>query len=366
MNTDKLKKIVSMFDIEGGIASVVPLGEGFINDTFIVETQGDGPKYILQRKNHTIFPDVPSMMDNIVAVSEHIKNKVLAAGGDPMREAMTVTFTKDGKSYYKDEQGDFWAVCLFISESVTYDRLTSPELAYKGGVGIGRFQSQLADFNKPLAETIKGFHNIRHRFNQWDEAIKNDAAGRVKDLAQNIEWIESRRESMLNFWSKVEQGEIPTRVTHNDTKISNILFDNKGEVLCVIDLDTVMSSTSLNDFGDAVRTYTNTGAEDDKDLENVSMSIQMFKALTEGYLSERKETLTPSEKEWLVFGANYIVYEQVLRFLMDYINGDTYYRIHYPDHNLVRAKAQYKLLLSIEAQYDEMKKIVTDYCKNNG
>ncbi len=227
-----------------------------------------------------------------------------------------------------------------------------------GGVGIGKFQSQLSDFTEPLAETIKGFHNIRWRFKQWDESLRLNRAGRVVALSREIEWIESRREGMLEFWKKVEDGIIPTRVTHNDTKISNILFNEKGEVLCVIDLDTVMNSTSLNDFGDAIRSYANTGLEDEKDLSKVNFSLEYFEAYTKGYLSQRRNTLVASELENLAFSARYITYEQVLRFLMDYIDGDTYYRIAYPEHNLVRTNAQFKLLLEMEAAYQQMCEVV--------
>ena len=369
---DKHQNIVSKFEIAGTVTEITPLGPGFINDTFIVKT-AEGNKYILQRKNHIIFPDVPGMMNNILMVTEHIKAKVAAAGGDPMREVLTVTkraaatLTEEEKAqpysdlYYKDEDGNFWAVCIFIEGSITYEKADNPKLAFNGGQGIGKFQSQLADFTTPLSETIKGFHNIRWRFQQWEESIARDAAGRVKDLSEEISWIESRKEEMLKFWSLVEDGTIPTRVTHNDTKISNILFDAAGEVLCVIDLDTCMSSTSLNDFGDAIRTYTNTSAEDEKDLSKVSMSIEMFKAYAEGYLSERKDTLCESELEWLAFSARYITYEQVLRFLMDYIDGDKYYKTFYPGHNLVRTHAQYKLLRSMEEQYEQMVEIIKSF-----
>ena len=373
---EEMLAIAQKFETTGKISGIRPLGPGFINDTFIVNTEGkDASRYILQRKNHLIFPDVPGMMKNIELVTDHIRKKVVAAGGDPLREVLTVirrnpeTMTESerqapaGHLYYKDGNGNFWAMCLFIEGSVTYEKADTPLLCYKGGEGIGRFQAQLSDFTTPLSETIKGFHNIRWRFRQWDEALEKDAAGRVKDLAEEIGWIDSRRKEMLDFWSKVEDGTIPTRVTHNDTKISNILFDGKGDVLCVIDLDTCMSSTSLNDFGDAIRSYTNTGAEDDRDLANVSMSISMFEAYTRGYLSQRKGNLTDSEIENLAFSAKYITYEQVLRFLMDYIDGDKYYKTAYPGHNLVRTRAQYRLLQSIEEQYGAMKKIVEEYAK---
>ena len=354
MTQEKLIEIASQFAIEGEIAEINALGEGFINDTFVVTTAGDAPDYILQRKNHIVFPDVPGMMDNIKAVTEHIKAKV----ADPMRETLTVIPANDGKLYVQDGE-NFWAVCLFIPDTASYDRADSPALAYQGGVGIGRFQALLADFDKPLNETIKGFHNIRWRFQQWDETVAADPVGRVADLQEEISWIESRRKEMLDFWSLVEDGTIPMHVTHNDTKISNILFNKAdGSMLCMIDLDTVMSSTSLNDFGDAIRSYTNTGAEDDKNLDNVKMDLAMFKAYTEGYLHEQKASMVQSELDYLAFSARYITFEQVLRFLMDYIDGDKYYKTAYPEHNLVRTRAQYKLLQSMEEQYEQMCEIV--------
>ena len=354
MTQERLFAVASAFALEGEIASIRALGEGFINDTLVVETLGSAPNYILQRKNHTIFPDVPGMMQNIRAVTEHIKRKV----ANPLSQTLTIVESKSGELYVKEGE-NYWAMCLYIPGTVTYSEAKTTELAYQGGVGIGRFHSLVADFTEPLNETIKGFHNIRWRFQQWDETIAQDRVGRVAEVAEEIAWIEQRRDEMLEFWSKVESGEIPTRVTHNDTKISNILFDEaSGSVLCAIDLDTVMSSTLLNDFGDAIRSYTNTGAEDDKCLDRVEMSIEMFRAYSEGYLSEQRDSMSESEKEWLAFSARYITYEQVLRFLMDYIDGDRYYKTAYADHNLVRARAQYKLLQSIERQYDEMCAII--------
>lgn len=356
MTQEKLREIASHFSLEGEVESIAPLGEGFINDTFVVRTVGSAPDYILQRKNHNVFPDVPAMMENIKAVTEHIKRKV----ADPLRQTLTVIETHDGALYHKDGE-NFWAVCIFIPGTTTYDRADSPALAYQGGKGIGQFQRLLSDFDQPLSETIKGFHNIRHRFEQWDQMLKADPMGRVKDLSTEIEWIESRRAEMMAFWSKVETGEIPTHVTHNDTKISNILFDSAtGDVLCAIDLDTVMSSTSLNDFGDAIRSYANTGAEDDPVLDNVEMSLEMFRAYTEGYLSEQREAMSASEKEWLAFSAIYITFEQVLRFLMDYMDGEKYWKTAYEGHTLVRTHAQYKLLQSMERQYPEMRRIVEE------
>lgn len=360
-----LNQIAGKFAIEGEVVRVKPLGEGFINDTFIIETEGNNPNYILQRKNKKIFTNIPAMMDNILRVTTHLKNKILCAEGDPMREAMTITPTKNGQLYYKDEECEYWAVCLFIDDTIAYQAAKTPELAYQGGKGIGKFQAMLADFTEPLADILPGFHNMRYRLKQWDEVLAKDPVGRKAQCKEQIDWIESRRDEMLAFWEKVEKGIIPMRVTHNDTKINNILFDKQGNVLCVIDLDTVLSSTCLNDYGDAMRSYTNTGAEDDPNLDNVSMSLDIFKGYTEGYLSETKVFLNEAEIENLAFSAKYITFEQVLRFLMDYIDGDNYYKIKSPDHNLVRTKAQYKLLQSMEEQYDKMKEIVKEALKGS-
>lgn len=360
MNT-KLIEIASNFKIDGVIEEVKPLGEGFINDTFIITTKEDGPSYILQRKNKAIFSPIPAMMENIQKVCSHIKAKVETAGGDPMREAMTVIPADDGKLYWLDEEEEYWAVCLFIKDTIAHESAETPELAYAGGKGIGKFQSMVADLKEPLVNILPGFHDIRFRFKQWDEVLAKNPVGRKGELSEEINWVESRRKEMLDFWKLVEDGTIETRVTHNDTKINNILFTKEGNVLCVIDLDTVLNSTALNDFGDAMRSYTNTGAEDDENLENVSMDIEIYKAFTKGYLEEAKSFLSAKEIEYLAFSAKYITYEQVLRFLMDYIDGDNYYKVKSPEHNLIRTRAQYKLLQSMEAQYDEMKKIVKEF-----
>lgn len=360
INTMEVQEIANQFNFEGTIESVAPLGEGFINDTFVVKTADNAPDYILQRKNKKIFPNVPAMMENIVNVTDHLRKKVLAAGGDPDSEVLRVIYTRNGAPYFVDDAGQYWAACVFVPDSVTYAQADTPALAAKGGEGIGKFHAMLMDFDKPINEIIPGFHNMEIRLEQWDEAVKADRAGRVADVAEEIGWIEEHRRQMMEFQKLVDNGTIPKRVTHNDTKITNILFDRQGAVKCVIDLDTLMSAPIHNDMGDSIRTYANTGAEDDRDLTRVSMSLPMFEGYVKGYLSQVGHLLTPAEIEWLPFAPLFITYEQTLRFLMDYINGDTYYKIKYPEHNLDRTRAQYALFKSMLEQYPMMKQIVYD------
>ena len=363
VNKDKLIGIAGQFRLNGKVTDISPLGAGFINDTFLVFTDGNKtPSYILHRKNHVVFPDVPAMMENIRKVTEHIKAKV----SDPERQTLTVISALDGKLYHKDSDGNFWAVCLYIGGSKSYTVADTEELARQGGIGLGEFHLLVSDFHEPLTEIIKGFHNMRFRFSQWDASVAADKAGRVASVKEEIEWIESRREVMMAFREKIEKGVFPVRATHNDTKISNFLFNAAdGSLLCAIDLDTLMSSTILNDVGDALRSYTNTGAEDDADLSRVGMSMGMFKAYIGGYLSKMKDILTDEEVGALAFSGLYITFEQVLRFLMDYIDGDTYYKTAYPEHNLVRTRAQYKLLQSMESQLEQMNAYV-ESCVRTG
>lgn len=346
------------FAFDGVVQEIRSLGEGLINDTFFVETIGNSPNYILQKKNKNIFKDIPAMMDNIYKVSSHLKEKIVRQGGNPLREALTITPTLDNKLYYLDEDGEYWAACLFIDNTIAYDYADSPALAAQGGRGIGKFQSMLADMKEPLADILPGFHNMKFRFQQWDEVLAKDPIGRKKHVLKEIGWIENRRDEMLALWNKFEAGELPVRVTHNDTKISNILFDKQGNVLCVIDLDTVLSSMCLNDYGDAIRSYTNAGKEDDENSDNVYIKMDIFEGYTAGYLSEAITFLTPAEIENLAFSAKYITFEQVLRFLMDYIDGDNYYKVKNNTHNLIRTHAQYKLLQSMDENYEKMCEIV--------
>lgn len=345
----QLLEIACSFQLEGTPLRVDNLGDGFINDTYIIKMADSPVKYILQRKNTNIFKDVPGMMNNIQAITRHLKKKISAAGGDPMREALTVVPAKDGKLYHVHD-GEYWCVTVFISDSVSYDKADTPLLAERGGRGIGRFQAMLSDFDQPLVDTLPGFHNISFRYGQWDETLDRNPVHRAGSVRDLIAEIEARRSEMLEFYKLVETGQIPLRVTHNDTKIANMLFDHDGNVLCVLDLDTVLKAPCLYDFGDSIRSYTNTGAEDDPNPDNVSMSREMYDAFLRGYLSEADSFLTDTERRWLPFSARYITYEQVLRFLMDYIDGDKYYKVKYPKHNLVRTRAQLKLLRSIESQ----------------
>lgn len=366
MENEQLLKVASQFIPQNEIGQVVPLGEGFINDTFLVHPiDPTHAKYLLQRKNKAIFPDIPAMMDNILKVTNHLKQKIREKGGDPQRESMTIIAASDGQYYYRDENQDFWTVCLFIEDHLVYDKVDSPRIAYSGGKGIGRFQAMLSDFHEKLADTLPGFHNMRHRFGQWDEVLKNDPAGRKHLVLEEIGWVEGRREEMMAFWTLVENGTIPKRVTHNDTKISNILFDKQAEVLCMIDLDTVLQSPVLNDFGDAIRSYANTAAEDEPKLDLVSLDLQLYSEFARGYLEEARPFLTQTEVNYLAFSARLITFEQVLRFLMDYLYGDRYYKIKYPDHNLVRTHAQFRLLQSMEDQFDEMNNIVLKIFTND-
>ena len=360
----KFKKIASRFDIPCEIVRIENMGEGFINDTLRVLTPDGNRDYILQRKNKRVFCDIPAMMENIRSVTSYLKAATVATGGDASREVLTQIPLRDfSQLYWQDEEGEYWTVCEFVPGSIAYERVDTTSQAFEGGRGIGRFHRLLEGFREPVSDTIPGFHNLRLRFKQWDEALKADISGRKSSVLEEISWIESRRDEIMAFQTMIETGRFPVRVAHNDTKISNILFDADGHALCVIDLDTMMNATVFNDFGDAIRSYTNTGAEDDADLSRVSCSMEYFEAYTRGFLAECGSMLTADELEWLPFAGRFITFEQVLRFLMDYINGDTYYKVAYPDHNLVRTRAQFALLSSMEQQYPRMQAIVADAVK---
>ncbi|MDD4920659.1 MAG: aminoglycoside phosphotransferase family protein [Bacteroidales bacterium] len=345
--------IVTHFCIPEHVTCVPALGEGFINDTFLVQTSAK-QKYILRRKNRSVFPNIPAMMDNISKVTSHILSK----GGTTFRLAAT----KDGKWYHRDPDGEYWACFTFIPDTFTFEHADHIDLVKAGGEGIGLFNSQMADFYGHLEDTLPGFHNISYRFEQFAGSLNRarSHASRLEEVVSLIEEIYSRKEQMEAFWKLVETGNIPRRVSHNDTKLSNFLFDKDRQVVCAVDLDTVMQTTVLFDFGDAVRSYTNPYPEDHPHFQEIKMDVERFSALSEGYLSKAAWFLNEEEKNYLAFSALYITYEQFLRFLMDYIDGDTYYRLRYPGHNLVRARSQLALLKSMEEQFPAMQHILSE------
>ncbi len=354
----------SKFQISSKIDSITPLVEGNIHESFIVKTSGsDSYHYLLQHKNKNVFRDVPAMMQNISLVSKHLKFKVENKGLDPLRHALTLIPALSGELYYIDSEGEYWAMCLFIKDSVTYHIPVNGLMAFSGGRGTGEFHYLLSDFTEPLTDILPGFHNLRYRYEQWDGVIGNISKSLKSLYSKEIDWIESRREDMMNFRSLFENGQIPIRVAHNDAKLLNILFDKQGEVLCLIDLDTVLYGSVLYDYGDAIRSYTNTGAEDDVNPENVHINMDYYEAFTRGYIREASTFLNQTEVDSLAFAARYITFEQLLRFLMDYLDGNRYYRISHPEHNIQRSRAQYALLMDIEKNFGKMVNIVLDIYK---
>jgi hypothetical protein len=355
----------SNFQINSKIESIELLGEGNIHETFIVKTSGtDSADYLLQHKNKIVFRDVPSMMQNISRVCAHLKNKVEKRGMDPLRHSLTLIPTKENALYYLDKEGEFWAMCLYIKNSVTYRIPLNSSQAFAGGRGTGDFHNMLSDFSEPLTDILPGFHNMRFRYEQWDAVISNLSSDLKSRYSAEIEWIESRREGMMKFRSLFENGKIPLRVAHNDAKLLNVLFDKQDNVLCLIDLDTVLYGSVLYDYGDAIRSYTNTGEEDDVNPENVNMKMDYFDAFTRGYIKEASAFLNQTEVESLAFAARYITFEQLLRFLMDYLDGNRYYRITHPEHNMQRSRAQYALLVDMEKHYGEMVNRTFDIYRN--
>lgn len=352
---EQLLEILSNFDLKEKVVSAEPFGNGHINDTLKVTTENGEPKYVLQRINHLIFTNVDMLQNNIQVVTSHIRKKLEAKGEtDIDRKVLTFLPTKDGKLYYSDGNS-YWRVCLFIPNSKSYEEVT-PELSYEAGKAFGDFQTMLADLPEgSLGETIPNFHNMEFRLQQFHDAIRSNAAGRLEEVKDLVDEIEKRAEAMCIQERLYREGKLKKRTNHCDTKVNNILFDaNSDQVLCVIDLDTVMPGFVLSDIGDFIRTAGNTGAEDDENLDNVNVNIPIFQAYTKGYMEKAKAFLTPIEIRMLPYGGRLLTYMQTVRFLTDYLNGDIYYKIHSPKHNLIRAKAQFKLLQSLEAHAAEM------------
>ena len=341
----------------------VPCGNGHINSTFVAEKDGD--MYILQLINTGVFKNPTDMMNNICKVTNHIKKKVIQFGGDVEREVMSVLTTVDGKNFFVASNGDTYRAYKYIKDSVTIDGNATPEEFCQAGIGFGKFQNYLADFPiSDLVETIENFHHTPNRINKLKETIKTDKFDRVKTCEDVIEYILKNEHEAGVIIDGIQNGSIPIRVTHNDTKLNNILFDkNTKEAICVIDLDTVMPGSLLYDFGDAIRYGASTAAEDEKDLDKVAIDLKLFESFSKGFVTTLKDTITETEKKLLPFSAKLLTYELVVRFLDDYLNGDTYFKTKYLEHNLVRAKNQMKICQDIESKFDDMHKIIKDILK---
>ena len=359
MEQKELQQIASHFQIEGNIVEVKPLGNGLINTTYMVVTEGDAPNYVLQNINVAIFPDVELLMNNIVAVTGHIRAKLEAAGADDIdRKVLKFVPCQCGKFYYEHD-GKFWRVMVFIPDTVSKSGVT-PESSYIVGETFGDFQASLADIPAQLGESIKDFHNIEFRLQQLKEAMEADKMGRLAETKDIADELMKRAEDMTRSERLFREGKLPKRICHCDTKVDNILFDKDENVLCVIDLDTVMPSFVFSDYGDFLRSAANTQPEDSADYDKIEFRMDIFKAFTEGYLKTARAFLTPVEIENLPYGATLFPYMQTVRFYADYLNGDTYYKIQYPEHNLVRTKNQLTLLQRAEAHIPEMEAFIKE------
>lgn len=355
------EEILSCFPVKGKILNVVPYGCGHINSTFLVETEQE--KYILQKINTSIFTDPAALMKNIVLVTEHLKKKIQAQGGDPMRETLTVIPTIEGESFYRCSQGNCYRVYRFIEGARSYQIVEKPSHFYCAARSFGRFHNMLADFRaEQLHESIPFFHHTPKRYDALHEAIREDRMGRAQSVQRQIAFALEREEMAGVITRDMESGLLPLRVTHNDTKFNNILIDDETEEgICVVDLDTVMPGTPLCDFGDAIRFGTNPCEEDEHDLSKVMMSLSLFEQFTKGFLEELRDSMTGKEKEYLALSARIMTLECGVRFLTDYLNGDTYFKIHYEDQNLYRTGTQFKLVQDMEEQDAEMQRIVSRY-----
>ncbi len=348
----ELKEIIKQFSTD---ADISPYGNGHINDTYYVRNQ-----YILQRINTSIFKNPAQLMENITNVTEFLSDKIRAAGGNPLRETLTVVKTVDGKSFYTDDEGNCFRMYVFIDNTVTIENDKTAQDMYNAGRGFGKFACQLADFPvEKLYETIADFHNTPKRVQALKAAVAQNLAGRADSVKAEIEFALGESSIANVAVDAMAEGSVPVRVTHNDTKINNILFDAKsGKATAVIDLDTVMPGSMLYDFGDALRIGSSTAAEDETDLSKVAFDLNIFEHFARGYLEECKSSLTEKEIQLLPVAARLLTYECGIRFLTDYLNGDTYFKIHREHHNLDRARNQFALVRDMKAKEEQMKKII--------
>ncbi|MFV0411964.1 MAG: phosphotransferase enzyme family protein [Oscillospiraceae bacterium] len=363
-----LQEALGGWNFAGAIAGALRYGQGHINDTFCVYTQtpeGDCARYILQRINTNVFTNPQKLMENIAGITDYLRAAVAAEGGDPDRETMTVLRTKEGKLFYTDAEGGAWRCYLFVEGTVCLQTVQNPKDFYQSARAFGKFQQRLAGYPAAtLHETIANFHNTPKRYEAFEKALAEDALGRAADVQAEIEFVKARRQDCGVLAGLLESGRLPLRVTHNDTKLNNVLIDKAtGEGICVIDLDTVMPGLSLYDFGDSIRFGANHSAEDEQDLSKVNFSFSLYKTYTEGFLSEAGKALTPKELECLPWGAKLMTLECGIRFLTDYLVGDTYFKIHYPQQNVYRCRTQFKLVQDMEAQWQPMHEAVQQFLR---
>lgn len=351
----RIEGILSEFNFEGNIINCKQFGEGHINRTYLIETDTN-KKYILQKINEKTFTNIDHLMSNMSAVCEFLEKK----SNDP-RTYMHIVKTKDGKTYIKNKEGA-WRITDYIENTVCLQSVENTDEFLESAIGFGKFQNMLSDFPvEKLHETIVNFHNTPSRYTQLEESIKKDVVGRVKEVQKEIDYILSKKEEASILQRMRDSGELPSRVTHNDTKLNNVLLDEKThKAICVIDLDTVMPGLAAYDFGDSIRFGAATAAEDEKDLNKVHFDIKLYEIFVKGFVGECKD-LTEKEIETLPLGAKTITIEQAVRFLKDYIDGDTYYTTHYDGQNLDRTRTQIKLIQEMDENWDDMKKIIDKY-----
>ena len=359
-------EIVPHFPLSGTFLSACPYGSGHINDTYalVCKVPGRGEKrYLLQRINTGIFKDPDGLMENINGVTDYLRRIILEQGGDPERETMTVIRTVENQPYYRDKEGGCWRIYGFIEDTVSYDLVEKPEDFYVSAKAFGRFQMLLSDYPAAtLHETIPGFHNTPQRFENLKRAVELDKLGRAKDVCGEIDFAFAREKETHFLVDLLQEGKIPLRVTHNDTKLNNILIDRTtGKGICIIDLDTVMPGLIHYDYGDSIRFGASTALEDERDLDKVSLDLNLFSLFTKGYLEAAGRVLNDTEKKTLPMGAKLMTLECGMRFLTDYLEGDAYFKIHREGHNLDRARTQFKLVADMERKWDRMAEIVAQY-----
>ena len=367
VDSRSLEDAVYAFGFGPQCSYVKPFGEGHINETYAVYMPGqDGkevPLYVLQRININVFKNPDQVMDNIFGVTEYLRNIIRQEGGDLDRETLSYIKTKDGESYFEDDNGQPWRCLHYVPNSVCYQQVERPEQFYQSALSFGHFLKQLGEYPaESLYETIPQFHDTRKRFRDFVEAERKDVKNRARVCRSEIDFVLAREKDCGTLMEQLEDGVLPLRVTHNDTKLNNILFDKDTEEgLCIIDLDTIMPGLAANDFGDSIRFGASTAEEDEQDLEKVHFDIDLYEIYVKGYLEMAKDVLTPAEIESLPWGARLMTLECGMRFLADFLQGDVYFKTAYPEHNLVRARTQFRLVKEMEEQFDKMKDVLKKY-----